>query len=521
MEAHDYYANPRILIPATSFFSLLRATATLVSHWALILVFTALYRLSPFHPLAKYPGPVLGKLSKFYLAYLAGHGDAHTVIRGLHQQYGDVVRVGPNELSFNRVDALQPIYAMKSMPKGPCTTDYNSRVHEDGSRPLDSLQDFSVHAARRKPWTKAMSPVNSKNFDPIIVQKARELMEELAKHQGQPVNIAHWMMLYGYDFMGHLVFGREFGMLKAGKDNSGLIHGLEHGLYSSSMIAHIPWSLPILQCLPIGDGGSVTMQRLANDIVRKRQDAGSHAKDIYYYLVSTSSACQELLAEGLLAIIAGADTTAVTLCHFMYFMMRHPECADSLRREVDAAFPHGDEPTDHSRLANMPYLNACINETLRLLPPVLTGLQREVQRGSDGAMIGPYFVPGGTPVSIHVYSLHRNPEEFSPLPDTFWPERWLTRNEYTLPTGEVLSKDQVVTNRAAFVPFSFGPQNCAGKALASVELRVVISALVQKFEVRKAKEYDIDDWEKNLRDHYVTLTGPLQAVLTSHELNDS
>ena len=127
------------------------------------------------------------------------------------------------------------------------------------------------------------------------------------------------------------------------------------------------------------------------------------------------------------------------------------------------------------------------------------------------------FVPEDTQVLVHTYSLHRNPQEFSPLPDTFWPDRWLTQDTYVLPGGDVIHKDQVVTNRAAFVPFSLGPQNCVGKALAQVEMRAVTAALVQRFDVHKAKEYDLDSWEKSLVDVYITLRGPLPAVLTPRQ----
>lgn len=74
--------------------SLLQQLSVVPSYWGLILVFTALYRLSPFHPLAKYPGPTLGKLSKIYWAYLNARGDAYRVLKDWHDKCGDVVRFG-------------------------------------------------------------------------------------------------------------------------------------------------------------------------------------------------------------------------------------------------------------------------------------------------------------------------------------------------------------------------------------------------------------------------------------------
>jgi hypothetical protein len=59
-----------------------------------VILFTLMYRLSSFHPLAKYPGPTIAKTSKLWAAYLGATGDMHRYYKGLHDRYGDVVRIG-------------------------------------------------------------------------------------------------------------------------------------------------------------------------------------------------------------------------------------------------------------------------------------------------------------------------------------------------------------------------------------------------------------------------------------------
>ena len=112
-----------------------------------------------------------------------------------------------------------------------------------------------------------------------------------------------------------------------------------------------------------------------------------------------------------------------------------------------------------------------------------------------------------------MFVLQRDPREFSPLPDTFWPDRWLAQDSYILPTGGVVGPGQVTTNRAAFIPFSLGQQNCAGKALAMLELRSVACALLHKFELHTPKEYDLDQWEKDIMDVFLTIKGKLPVIL--------
>lgn len=109
--------------------------------------------------------------------------------------------------------------------------------------------------------------------------------------------------------------------------------------------------------------------------------------------------------------------------------------------------------------------------------------------------------------------MHRDPRYFYPLPETFWPDRWLNEATYTLPTGDVITKDKLIHNRNVFVPFSFGLRSCAGKSVAVLEMRAVLCALVQKFDVTKAPEYKLDDWEKDLRDVFITSCGPLTVEL--------
>jgi hypothetical protein len=107
-------------------------------YWSGLVFFTLAYRLSPFHPLAKYPGPVLAKSSKLWSAYLSAIGDQHRCYKRLHDCYGDVVRIGsrqhppssirdlftypfpgPNELSVLDPSFIHPVLGQGGLPKGP------------------------------------------------------------------------------------------------------------------------------------------------------------------------------------------------------------------------------------------------------------------------------------------------------------------------------------------------------------------------------------------------------------------
>ena len=114
---------------------------------------------------------------------------------------------------------------------------------------------------------------------------------------------------------------------------------------------------------------------------------------------------------------------------------------------------------------------------------------------------------------IPPYVLHRDPRYFSPMPDNFWPERWLS----SPPTPSTKSTSNFILNHNAFIPFSYGPQNCVGKRLAMVEMQMVVSLLVQRFDITFAQGFDHNQWEDSMQDWFVAEVGRLPVKLTSRQ----
>jgi hypothetical protein len=87
----------------------LSIAGSFLTYWLALAASTCAYRLSPFHPLAKYPGPVLAKLSRFWTTKLILDGDQHTTYHALHERYGEIVRTGPNHLIIRNVSAVPTV----------------------------------------------------------------------------------------------------------------------------------------------------------------------------------------------------------------------------------------------------------------------------------------------------------------------------------------------------------------------------------------------------------------------------
>lgn len=126
---------------------------------------------------------------------------------------------------------------------------------------------------------------------------------------------------------------------------------------------------------------------------------------------------KEIMDEAQVYIIAGSDTTALTLTYLVWSVCRQPAIQ---RRLVEEAQRLPADFHDHD-VQQLPYLNQVIEEALRLYPPAPSALPRVVPTG--GATMAGHYLPAGSTVCTQAYSLHRDPEIY-PDPETFDPSRW-------------------------------------------------------------------------------------------------
>jgi cytochrome P450 len=185
-------------------------------------------------------------------------------------------------------------------------------------------------------------------------------------------------------------------------------------------------------------------------------------------------------------IVAGSETLTTALAGAVHYLLRNPSSLSRLIAENRAAFQAEDEITN-ARAATLPYLNAVLTETLRMVPPLPDGLRREVPRG--GAVIAGIHVPEGTTVSVPCWASFHSSSNFED-PDSFIPERWLReaapQGDGSASTRARFENDQ----KAAFQPFSIGPHNCLGQPLAWLEMRLILSRLLWNFEMGIPRDRD-------------------------------
>ena len=224
-------------------------------------------------------------------------------------------------------------------------------------------------------------------------------------------------------------------------------------------------------------------------------------KDFIYHLLHARDpdtgeglSVSELHADSALLIHAGSDTTALTLSAAMFYLTQEEKVLKRLTDEIRSTFRTVEEIRSGPALSSLTYLRACIDEVLRMSPPVPSHLPREVLPG--GMEIDGEYVPEGTVVGVAPFAIQHN-AEYYPDPFRFDPDRWIVPSDgsgggATAPAKE--KEESVALARAAFCPFSIGPRGCAGKRVAYLEASLALATLLWVFDVKRAQQPERDEF---------------------------
>jgi len=174
---------------------------------------------------------------------------------------------------------------------------------------------------------------------------------------------------------------------------------------------------------------------------------------------------RQLLDELVTIFAAGHETSSNALTWTMYLLDQHPEVLAKMKEEINAVTP--DKLPGYNELKNMPYLQNVIDESMRLYPPAwITG---RVAFGSDefkGIKINKDDL-----ILVCIYSLHHDASIYA-NPETFNPDRFAD------------GMDKKWTKDFAYFPFCGGPRKCIGFMFATMEIRLILVALLQRFNFK-------------------------------------
>ncbi|KAI6238551.1 hypothetical protein M3Y99_00678800 [Aphelenchoides fujianensis] len=171
---------------------------------------------------------------------------------------------------------------------------------------------------------------------------------------------------------------------------------------------------------------------------------------------------QWLIDECETAMFAGHDTTSHAVTWAIWALATNPHCQERLHAEIVEHFGQSDNELHTQRIKDLPYLDACLKEAMRLFAPIPL-IQRKVNKDME---MGGHLIPGNCSVSISPYLLGHNPEIFENH-EKYEPERFMNGHDYPF----------------AFIPFSAGIRNCIGQKFALREAKMLIAHLIYNFEI--------------------------------------
>ena len=208
--------------------------------------------------------------------------------------------------------------------------------------------------------------------------------------------------------LGELAFSESFGSVKNRKTDSWVATILNQikflaydgAVYRLSPTLHkwMPYFIPA----EVAKAGVNHVNKSKAKILHRMEKGDLARRDFSSYLFEKKDELKlndwNLAAYAQVMIVAGSETTATTLSAMTYYLCRNPLVYQKLKDEVRGTFRSADDIT--SVKATLPYLNAVINESLRIYPPVPIGVARIAPKG--GAMVAGVFVPGGVGlIAVH------------------------------------------------------------------------------------------------------------------------
>lgn len=206
----------------------------------------------------------------------------------------------------------------------------------------------------------------------------------------------------------------------------------------------------------------------------------------------------------VLITLLGADAANTALTSIWYFLGHHPDVLNRLTESIRRSFASAEQISSGHVLTNNAYLKACVDESLRLCPPVPTLLPREVCPG--GLNVMGHHLPQGTVVGVPTYALHHKDGCFD-RPFEYDPSRWLAEGEQGVRPGEGNDPEVLARQRAALIPFSVGPRACIGKKVSLLELYATVARVLFDYDLRLQPGTEHlgvgPQGEYKIRDHFI------------------
>ncbi|KAF2014472.1 cytochrome P450 [Aaosphaeria arxii CBS 175.79] len=487
--------SPRIDASPLSLLLSLSPTAIVAIAFVLYNLGLIFHRLF-LHPLAKFPGPKLAAVTSLYEAYyeILLKGQYSRKISQLHDKYGPIIRVTPNEIHIRDSRFFETFYTKTQHPN---KDGWDNRFGSEHS--VLTTVNGAFHKRRRAALNPMFSRRSILNFIHILERHIDTFATRINEFEArkEPLNLSHAFPALTGDIIMDYFFGFNYAQLKNPEFES--FHEAFSKIGATGHLAtQFPAILPLMNAIP--DSITEWLQPAAKPLLKFKRDQWdvvgrtlkgenvktNDAKKTIFQEILTSRLPDEdkshrrLADEAQIVVGGGVETTAFTLSIASFHIINTPRIYERLHADLVAAFPNRAAPLDLVKLESLPYLKACIMEAARMS----YGLSARNPRTHDKPFTyGGYVIPAGTSVGMTISEVSHD-ESIFPDSRAYIPERWL---------DEPKTRDGVPLDKF-MVSFGRGTRSCLGINLAWTELYLTLGMMFRRytFELFEADVTDVE-----------------------------
>jgi len=456
------------------------------------------------HPLSKVPGPKLYAISWFPRLWRQHiSGCHHRDLIRLHETYGPIVRVGPDEVSAPSGVAWEVIGGTSRQFMRDPNFFSVSQLQTKG-KSFISLDKAEHHAIRRL-LLPAFTSKTFKQHEELVREWINRLVSKIREHESpKEINIDRFFTWFTFDVMGALSFGTDFGCLALERDHA-YLRAAELGAPALSIMQIIlrfpatrwlygwaqklPWMILWNSLRTMSDAAArkwieeiadVDREDIMATVYRGMQDAKDPITPVQAFDVAS------------ILTLSGGEATPILMTAMMWNILRTPRVLRRLCFEIrDSGLIRTAADITAANTDKILYLDAVIQESLRTDTPFATTIPRIVP--PEGSWMDGYWLPGGTTCGVPHYCAGHWEFNFKD-PNDFVPERWLP---------EERDAKYADDKRAAFRPFAKGSLDCIGKRFVYHEVRMAFVALIWHFDFEIAPRSL--QWDKGHRAEFIRI----------------
>ncbi|KAJ1956963.1 hypothetical protein GGI12_005166, partial [Dipsacomyces acuminosporus] len=413
---------------------------------ATLVVASIAYRITYalfFSPLRNIPGPFLARLTNKRAEVLAAIGKQGKMAQEEYEKYGDIYMYQPNAVSISNPDDVRAVLGTHNFRK----TDLYRAVDFLDRENLVSTPDPELANLRRRQLGPYFNHTSLANMEDIILNNSalaiKKKWEKLIEENGGERAVVNYYKdcLYAtFDTVGALLFGKDFSALK--NDDSTAPNWIAKTVTylgtraNFRLLDQFPFKLILkpweshYNALVKYSGDAIKARR---QLLQSMKDGDNKPFDLLQAFIEAEDpeskikmSPVEVHSESLLMLLAGSETTAGTLMWTLHLLTLYPLHYKRAVDEVRSQFDKDYVIRYAEGRRKLPFLEACIHESLRLIP--VTGGQWPRRTPKGGVTIRGHFIPEGTEININFTGSNIHKETW-PNPYVYDPERFLNDEE--------------------------------------------------------------------------------------------